>query len=310
MTSNSIDVVVRGQALIGESPVWDDRSAKLLWVDVLRGEVHASDIDTGSDVSVRIGTAVGSLALRSGSGLVLGAGDGFALLEHMPWEAPAGSRDEPRPEWIWRLGSGDVDRFGPSGLPVRMNDAKCDPNGRLWGGTMTVDRVPGACYLYRLDPDRKIRAVLDGVTLSNGLGWSPDGTTMYYIDTPRRTVDAFDFDSEAGTVARRRVLVDMGEGVGNPDGMTVDADGCLWIAIAHGAAVRRYTPEGSIDRTLEFPARKVTSCTFGGSKLDVLVVTSACVGMSEQELVAEPLAGAVFACDVGSTGIPPSRFGG
>lgn len=300
---------MRGQALIGESPVWDDRAGKLLWVDVLRGEVHASDIDTGSDLFIRTGTSVGALALRRGSGLVLGAGDGFALLEKPPWELPAGSQEESRPEWLWRSGSGDLDRCGPSGLSIRMNDVKCDPSGRLWGGTMTVDRVPGACHLYRLEPDSTIRTALDGVTLSNGLAWSPDGRTMYYIDTPQRRVDAFDFDVDTGTLARRREFIDMSEGVGNPDGMTVDADGCLWIAIAHGAEVRRYTPKGAIDRTLEIPVRKVTSCTFGGSKLDVLLVTSACVGMSEQELVAEPLAGAVFACEVGSTGLPPSRFG-
>lgn len=299
-----------GQALIGESPVWDDRAGKLLWVDVLRGEVHASDIVRGTDEFIRTGTCVGAVALRQGSGLVLAAGDGFALLAGPPWELPAGSLREVKPEWVWRLGAGDLHRWGSSGVPVRMNDVKCDTSGRLWGGTMTVDRLGGACYLYRLEVDRTVHSALDGVTLSNGLAWSPDGRTMYYIDTPRRRVDAFDFDVDTGMLSRRREFIDMTEGIGNPDGMTVDVDGCLWIAIARGGAVRRYTPRGAMDRLVEFPVRKVTSCTFGGSKLDVLFVTSGCVGMSEQELVAEPHAGAVFACEVGSTGLPPRRFGG
>ena len=360
MSCPSVEVVVHTQALIGESPVWDTTTGVLWWVDVLRGEIHATDPAGGSDQVVFIGTAVGAVALRRRSGMVAAAADGFCLVDGDE-RAGAGSA-KPREQasdggswrvgdggcgagarWLWRLSRSDmtgaevtsvelvgapdptVDPMrsvscdgetaspadhGPAGLALRMNDAKCDPAGRLWGGTMTVERRPGACALYRLDPDGTVTTALGGVTLSNGLGWSPDGRTMYYIDTPLRTVDAFDFDLDTAALTRRRVLVQFEEGVGNPDGMTVDADGCLWVAMAHGSAVRRYTPSGQLDTVVPLPVTKVTSCTFGGSALDQLFVTTACVGLSEQDLVAQPLAGAVLCCEVGATGLPADRFAG
>ena len=314
MAARSVDVVVHTQALIGESPVWDGTGV-LWWVDVLRGEVHCTDVGTGVDRLLRLGTSVGAVAMRRSGGLVAAAADGFAVLGA---GVGAPSADVVVPgvsggaglQWLWRAGTMDIGACGPSGLVLRMNDAKCDAAGRLWGGTMTVDRRPGACFLYCVEPAGTVTAVLDGVTLSNGLGWSPDGRTFYYIDTPRRQVEAFDFDVETGTLRRRRELVRIEDGAGNPDGMAVDADGCLWVALAHGSAVRRYTPAGRLDAVVDLPVRKVTSCTFGGPGLEVLFVTSACVGMSEQELVAEPFAGALLACDVGVAGLPANRFGG
>lgn len=360
MSCPSVEVVVHTQALIGESPVWDTTAGVLRWVDVLRGEIHATDPANGSDEVVRIGTAVGAVALRRRSGLVVAAADGFCLVDGDERGGAGSAKPRERPSdarswrvgdgscaagvrWLWRLsrsgmtgpevtgvemvGAPDptVDPMrsvscdgetasaadhGPSGFPLRMNDAKCDPAGRLWGGNMTVERRPGACALYRLDPDGTVTTALGGVTLSNGLGWSPDGRTMYYIDTPLRTVDAFDFDLDTAALTRRRVLVQFEEGVGNPDGMTVDAEGCLWVAMAHGSAVRRYTPSGQLDTVVPLPITKVTSCTFGGSAMDQLFVTTACVGLSEQDLVAQHLAGAVLCCEVGATGLPADRFAG
>lgn len=297
--------MVHRQALVAESPVWDGRSGMLLWVDVLRGEVHRTDVGHGSDEVTAVGTAVGAVALRQGDGLVAAAGDGFCLLPG----------DDGAPiDWLWRIGYGPAPPAppvtAPNALVLRMNDAKCDPAGRLWGGSMTVDRRPGACGLYRLEAGGVVTTALDGVTVSNGLGFSPDGRTMYYIDTPRRTIDAFDFDVASGAIHGRRSFVVLEDGVGNPDGMTVDSSGALWVALAHGSAIRRYTPAGRLDTVVPMPVAKVTSCTFGGGDLRTLFVTSACVGLSERELVDQPLAGAVLAVETGIAGLPADRFAG
>lgn len=355
-----VEVVAHTQALIAESPVWDVATGLLRWVDILRGEIHGTDPGTGADQVLKIGTAVGAVALRRRGGLVAAAADGFCLVDEDDTAGPGsamlhdasvddrvwGAGDVGSVvavRWLWRAGrsgatgaeamelgpakgpepadeattsaalggeTGLAADRGPAGLALRMNDAKCDPAGRLWGGTMTVERRQGACALYRLDPDGTVTTALDGVTLSNGLGWSPDGRTMYYIDTPLRTVDAFDFDVDTAMLTQRRTVVQVEDGAGNPDGLTVDADGCLWVALAHGSAVRRYTPAGRLDAVVPMPVRKVTSCTFGGSGLDQLFVTTACAGLSEQDLVAEPLAGAVLCCDVGTPGLPADRFAG
>lgn len=286
------EVLWNGHALLGESPVWDDQTDRLAWVDILRGEIHRMDIETGDDRFVRTGELVGAIALRRTGGVVAAAGRGFALCDEQTGDM----------SWLWR--EPHDDRMS------RMNDGKCDAAGRFWAGTMTIDRQPEASALYRLDPDHGVVTALSGVTLSNGTAWSPDDATLYFVDTPLRRVDAFDFDLAEGTVSRRRRMVELEGGVGNPDGLTVDSEGCLWLVLARGGAVRRYTPEGRLDQEIRFPVQKVTSCTFGGPGLDRLLVTSACVGMSESELYAEPLAGAVFACDVGVKGMPGQRYGG
>lgn len=301
-----VEVVVHAQALLAESPVWDAGTGTLWWVDILRGELHQSDPATGGNRSWRAGTALGAVAPRTGGGFVAAAGDGFCVLDPL-----AGAP----PRWLWREEAGtdlgDLPAPGwPNGLAARMNDGKCDPGGRFWAGTMTIDRTPGASHLYRLDPDGTVHVALAGVTLSNGLGWSPDGSTMYYIDTGERTVDALSFDAATGETRHRRTLVAVEEGAGNPDGMTVDAEGCLWVVLARGAAVRRYTPEGRLDRVIPLPVHKGTSCTFGGPGLRTLFVTTACVGLSEAELVAEPLAGAILGVDAGVAGLPPASFHG
>lgn len=290
MDTPSVDVVVNGRALVGESPLWDDRSQELVWVDILRGEVHRTAIHSGADRFDRLGTTVGAVALCENGGLVAAAADGFCLLD-----AEGALR-----EWLWRPSTSHPGH--------RMNDGKCDPAGRFLAGTMTVDRTPGFCHLYCLEADHSVRTVVDGVTLSNGMAWSLDGTTMYYIDTVHRQIDAFDYDLATGVPSRRRPVVAIEEGAGNPDGMTIDAEGYLWVALAHGAAVRRYAPDGRLDRILPMPVRKVTSVSFGGPALDLLFVTSACDGLSEANLVAEPLAGAVLCCPVDTPGVPASRF--
>jgi sugar lactone lactonase YvrE len=279
-----LEVVVDGRALLAEGPIWDARSRSLLWVDILRHEIHRFD---GADrVEARLPDPVGAVAVRAAGGLVAATGMRVALL------------DGAATEWIATVDRGD-----------RMNEAKCDPAGRLWAGTLTNEQRRGASGLYRLDGGT-IEPVLEDVTLSNGIGWSPDGRTMYYVDTPTETVDAFDFDPATGAVSGRRRFVDLHDVPGRPDGLTVDADGAVWVAMARGWAVRRFLADGTPDRVLDVPAYKVTSCTFGGDDLGDLYVTTACFGLDERELAAQPHAGAVFRCRPGVTGLPAAEYAG
>ena len=232
---------------------------------------------------------VDELVLPAGDeGMLLAVRDGLAML------SPTGD---------FRMVA-DVEADRPGN---RMNDAKCDPSGRLWAGTMPYEAEPGAAALYRYD-GKSVVPVLTEVTLSNGLGWSPDGTVMYHIDSGTQQINAYDFDPATGDLGGRRVIVTVDPAEGMPDGMTVDDDGCLWVAMWGGGEVRRYTPAGVLDRTVALPVTQVTSCAFGGPAGDVLYVTSTAYRLSPAELAAQPLAGSVFAVEPGTTGRPATPF--
>lgn len=279
----------------GEGPVWWPQRQLLLWVDMLAGDVLAADVDgtdvdgTDADGGTRrwhVGSVAAALRPRSGGGLVLALERGFALADDLG--APV---RELAPLWT------------DSG--VRMNDGGCDPDGRFYCGSMAYDERHGAGALYRLEPDGTVWTQLSGVTISNGFAFSPDGTTAYYVDTPTRGIDAFDYEAETGLTNRRRV-VDV-ESPGMPDGLTVDAQGHLWVAAWDGAAVRRYGPSGELDAVVELPVDKVTACTFGGPGLDRLYVTTSRQGT---DIEAQPEAGALFAVDAGVRGLAPLPFAG
>jgi sugar lactone lactonase YvrE len=189
---------------------------------------------------------------------------------------------------------------------VRMNEGGCDPDGRFYCGSMAYDQRPGAGALYRLDPDGSVRVVLENVTISNGLEWSPDGTRAYYNDTPTHRIDVFDYDVESGLTGRR-AFAEIPVEAGGPDGLTVDEEGGVWVALYGGAAVRRYTLEGMLDEVIEVPARQVTACTFGGSDLDQLFITTSREDLKPGE---DPLAGSLFQADVHFSGLPVREFAG
>jgi sugar lactone lactonase YvrE len=286
------DIAFEAGATLGEGPVWDEEQQRLLWVDILPGLVHRFDPATGSDDLFHVGKPVGSASLRRGGGLVLAVEDGFALLD---------------PGWQRLDQVAVIEHPGP---PARFNEGKCDPAGRFLAGTMAYDQTAGAGSVYRLDRGLAVTKLLDGVTISNGLAWSADGTTMYYIDSPTQGVDAFHYDLETGRLANRRRVVDIPAAAGLPDGMTIDADGCLWVALYGGSAVHRYAPDGHLDATVCFPVTNITCPVFGARGFDQLYVTSARDGLDERQLAAQPHAGAVFAVDVDARGLPGLRFAG
>jgi sugar lactone lactonase YvrE len=287
----AVELVLDAHAQVGEGPVWDDASGTLVWVDIMGNTVHRYDPATGRDRTIDVGQPVGAAVLRhDGNGLVLALRDGFGMLDE---------------------GSGQIQLVAAVEADVptnRMNDGKCDPGGRFWAGTMAFEVTPGVAALYRLDPELQVNRMLSGVTLSNGLGWSPDGRQMYYIDSTTRGLDVFDFEPADGSLGERRRLITIPPGEGLPDGMTVDAEGGLWIALHGSGSIRRYMPDGRVDRVVRVPPKMVTCCTFGGSDLTDLYITTMSLGLSAADRRAQPLAGALFRCRPGVRGLPPDRF--
>ncbi|HEX9336020.1 MAG TPA: SMP-30/gluconolactonase/LRE family protein, partial [Pseudonocardiaceae bacterium] len=190
----------------------------------------------------------------------------------------------------------------------RGNDAAVDAAGHLWAGTMPYDETPGGGRLYRVGPGGEVVTVLDGVTVSNGIGWSPDERRMYYVDSPTRRIDMFDYDVATGEARDRRSLVELTDTDGVPDGLCVDAEGCVWVAVHDAGQVRRYTPDGVLDRTIEVPAAQVTACCFGGDDLADLYITTSREGFTERKRVEQPLAGTLFVATGIGSGMPSARF--
>lgn len=285
---SDVDVLDDHPCTLGESPVWDDQRSELLWVDIVERQVHRRTLD-GDRWSTDFGEAVGAVALCRSEGWIVALETGVAR------RSSDGTLEE--------LGS-----FAGAGGPhagLRANDGACGPGGRFWIGTMAWDATPRAGSLYCLDPHRgSFTTVLTDVTISNGLGWSPDGTTMYYVDTATAAIDAFAFDAESGEVTGRHHLVEVPEASGAPDGLTVDAEGGIWVALWGGGQVHRYTPDGRFDRAIELPCSQVTSCAFVGESLDQLAITTAHVGLEQPE----SQAGWTFITDAGVTGLPTNRF--
>jgi sugar lactone lactonase YvrE len=279
------------QHLLGEGARWDARRGELLRVDIMAGRVYRDRVDDdGALLPVRtyqVPGTVGAIApVQDDDGWLLAAGRGFVHL------SPDGGL-QPVAEEV-----------APAG--TRMNDAACDPQGRFWAGTK-ADAV-GSAALYRLDGSGHAEQVLDGLTISNGLGWSLDGATMYLADSGPRVIHAFTFDAERGTITDGRVLIQVPQEVGAPDGLTVDADGDLWVAIWGGGRVHRYAPDGVLRQTLSIPAKETTSCAFAGPGLHRLYVTTATEDWSDERRRAEPTAGLTYRFDTDATGQPAAPF--
>jgi sugar lactone lactonase YvrE len=282
------ELVCDANAICGEGPCWDAERSRLLWVDIDAGLLHAFDPVNGDNATRNIGSFVSAVIPRQAGGLVLARQGGvFALDEE----------------------NGDLELLAPIDADdalLRTNDAKCDPAGRLWVGTMALDERVGAGSLFCLDGSGKApRLVLPDVTISNGLGWSPDGATMYYIDTPLGRIDMFDFDAATGEIENRRTFATVTP-PGHPDGLCVDAEGRLWVALWGGAAVNRYAPNGELELVIRLPADQVTSCCFGGEDLGDLYITTAARGHGGVNRPSP--AGGLFRVRAEARGLPQELF--
>jgi sugar lactone lactonase YvrE len=308
-----VEVAYPARAELGEGPTWDDRAQSLFWVDIVAGQVHRFRPDLGTDAVAEMGTMIGSLGLREGGGLVLALADGLGLAsaEQVRRALPEDGR---RAFPAGRHGGVTLDYERVPGFSVdprvRFNEGKVDPEGRFVAGTMDRHERDTLGSLYQLKPDGTVTTLLTGIGVSNGMDVSDDLRTLFFIDTADGGVDAFDRDPETGALSGRRRVVDVPSESGGPDGMTLDAEGCLWVAVWGAGQVRRFDPSGRLIATLEVPARNVSSVGFGGPALDELFITTARVGQAQAALGRQPRAGDLFWCRPGVSGRPWPRFQG
>jgi sugar lactone lactonase YvrE len=276
-----ITVAIPAEARVGEGPFWDAATQELCWVDILSGTIYF-----GQTRAAALPTLVGAAVPKRSGGYVAATTEGFADVDS------AGAF---------------VDRLDVLPDGIRMNDAKCDSAGRFWAGSCAMDFAAGRGALHVLTPVWTTEVVVDGLTQPNGLDWSPDGRTFYLIDTQAGEINAFDVDPDRPRLTGRRVVATLPAARGYLDGMTVDADGCLWVAIWGGARVVRFSPDGDVLAELPMPVEQPSSCAFGGRDLDVLYVTSAREGLDDP---AAPAGSVLAVRGLGVRGLPAHRFGG
>ncbi|HMV83721.1 MAG TPA: SMP-30/gluconolactonase/LRE family protein [Blastocatellia bacterium] len=287
------ELMLDAKVLLGEGPWWNAATQQLYWVDIEGCALHVFDPATRADRKIEVGQMVGAVVGGKPGSVVLALQHGFHSLDL-------------ETERLTLLVDPEAD------LPEnRFNDGKCDSRGRFWAGTTRINHDEQVGSLYRLDADLTVHRELSDVWISNGLAWTSDDRTMFFIDSPTRQIVAFDFDAEAGSLSNKRLVIEIPEGDGFPDGMTIDEEGMLWIALWDGWRVIRVNPAaGAIINEIRLPVARPTSCVFGGANLDELYITSASTRMPAEELAKQPLAGGLFHCQPGVRGLPMTAFAG
>jgi sugar lactone lactonase YvrE len=285
------ELIIDTSSILGEGCIWDYKRQRLLFVDIEKCLVYIYHPETKDLRQIDVGQRVGTVVPTQDGELLVALEKSVAVLD-------------PATESLETAAEIETDVAGN-----RFNDGKCDPAGRFWVGTVVEDMSEPRAGLYRIDSDYSVKKMLAGVTNSNGLVWSLDHTKLYYIDTPTRRVFSFDYDLAGGDIENRRPVIEVPESMGYPDGMTIDAEGKLWVALFEGAAVSRWDPNGGrlID-SYPIPAKNVTSCAFGGENLDELYVTTARFLMTAEDLKAYPQSGGLFRLKVKTKGIPCFEF--
>jgi len=288
---SAVECVVDARNVLGESVIWHPVERRLYWVDVRAPALYRLEADA-KVTAFPLPALAGGLVPRASGGLAIALQDGFYTVDTKTGRVERIVDPEPdRPE-------------------NRINDGRCDRAGRFWAGSMHVTRREPLGSLYRLDADRSVRKMRDGITVPNSLCFSPDDRTMYLADTYANFILAYDFSLADGAISNPRTFVDTTSHGGHPDGSCVDADGCIWNAEYRGGRVVRYTPQGKIDRVIELPVSQPTCCCFGGERLDILYVTSSRQRMEPAELARQPLAGGLFAVRPGVSGLPEAQYAG
>lgn len=278
-------------AQLGESPAWHAGEGLLYWVDILHPAVYRFDPRTGRNESREMGKLVSAVILAGDGRLLIASQDGI--------------------EWL-DFATGALTPFASPEANVtgnRLNDAKCGPDGAIWVGSMRIDATKPTGALYRITPDSGFTRKEGGIIVSNGLGWSPDGRILYFVDTVPGLIHAYDCDPDTGVLGARRDFARVPQGEGRPDGLAVDAEGGVWCAIWDGWAVHRYRPDGRLDRVIDLPVPRPTSVAFGGDDLSTLFITSARTRLPASTLAEAPLSGGLFACQPGVAGAPVGMFG-
>ncbi len=290
--AGEITYVSKTQSVLGENPLWDQQSGRLLSIDCMGRKLfrHTADLAQHEEWALRRGP--GSVVLRARGGLLMANRQGLGFT------APGSEQLE------------EIPTPGVDFTRAIFNDGKCDSRGRFWLGTMYREVAEPVCHLYRLGTDLQFVTMDDGVTLSNGIAWSPDDRTMYYCDSRPGHIWAYDFDAERGEIANRRMFVDFAGRQGHPDGCTIDAEGGLWVAEVGAGQVVRFDPSGREVAALKLPTSRVTSVAFGGPDLRTLFVTSMRYDLSPEQLAREPQAGCIFALQMDVAGLPSTPFGG
>ena len=291
MKSISAEPLIKIQNFLGEGPLWHPDQGCLYWVDIEAGELYHANADLTGFSKSHFETPIGGFCFTQSGGFILASGEGF-----LAWDG-----GDAQPSLIWNP--------LPDRTNVRLNDGKVDPAGRFWAGSLDTQQVEGE--LYRLDPDGSQHVFLNKIGISNGLDWSPDRRTMYYTDSFKGTIFTFDYDLDSGAIHNPRPFVQLlpdGTGI-VPDGLCVDAEGCLWSAHWNGWRVVRYNPQGNPILTVDVPVQRVTSCCFGGDQNSQLFITSARVGLNPAELKTQPHAGGVFTVQTDTVGQKTHFYG-
>ncbi|SDM83901.1 Sugar lactone lactonase YvrE [Paenibacillus sp. yr247] len=292
MGAQTVQLVLDAKAILAEGPCWNAEQRLLYWVDIVGEKFGRFDPETGKNEDFSIGEYVGAVVCAGENEVVLATQSGFQTYQMKQHELTPLIDPE-------------------SHLPRnRFNDGKCDSRGRFWAGTMEIIEKEATGSLYVLETDLSYRKVYEGVGVSNGIAWSLDEKEMYYIDSMKKLVLAFEFDVEKGEISNPRILIDFRTEKGFPDGMTMDEEGMLWIAHWDGWQVSRWNPQtGQKMDSIAVPAAKATSCVFGGDELDTLYITTARKGLQVDQLEEQPHAGGIFAVKPGVKGTKTYSFG-
>jgi L-arabinonolactonase len=298
-----VECLVKCDDIAGETPLWSVKEKAIYWIDVVSPRIHRFDPATGDFKTISLHETIGSIGLRARGGLVAAMRRGFYFVDF----------EKDKVDHIF-----DPEPTLPDNT---LNDGRCDRQGRFWAGSgwygtddvaSEATRLPTepTAALYRLDPDLSVHKIIGGLTETNTVAWSPDNRIMYVGDSGPGIIRAYDYDAKKGTISNERLFAKTKQGDVFVDGSAIDAEGYLWSAVWNGWCIRRYAPDGTIERTIELPVQRPTSCCFGGPNMSTLYITSATWTLSEEDIARQPLAGSLFAVETGIKGMPEASFNG